>query len=430
MIFTSRQFYLFSGYHSLLIGLLPFFLPILLWESGASLSIISGFIALTAVSFIATLWCWDRLRYSGMWRSIILLSFLLEMLMVIVLTVAEGLLTFACLAWLNGAYSCFYWSTHRVMFSEATSQENTGKTFGNMQIIVVVLLKLGIIAGAYLLENQGMSAIVLSSAAIASLALLNLISINHWNLRSATSEKQTRPLTINNVKSFNDSNNSKFIFLLDGPFLFLESYFWILSLYLISGSSYLTLGIIVVSLTALLSMLFFFIKNRIDQANSQRIFAGAVLLYALSWLLRGNIDIGGSGVALYAMVLVIAFMTTFFRLAFNKRFFDIAKSYTSHEYIILKSYYSQFGIAVCFGIASLLFAFVISADSKQLLTAMYWLACPIALAYGVYAHRLFSTLSLSPSSTRHSVDDNATGEDWAGHNNRAINRSLQLQDSR
>jgi predicted MFS family arabinose efflux permease len=157
--FTPRLFFQFSGLHSLLIGLLPFFLPILLWKTGTSLGEVSAFIALTGLGFIITLWFWDRLRASNQWRSIIAISFIIEIILVGLLAFDFSMPYLAGLALLNGAYNCFYWSTQRALFSDITTEHNTGKTFGNFQILVVVLLKLGILLGGYLLDTHGIGVI-------------------------------------------------------------------------------------------------------------------------------------------------------------------------------------------------------------------------------------------------------------------------------
>lgn len=387
MPFSSRHFYQFSGIHSLLIGLLPFFLPVLLWNRGASLNEIAAFIATTGIGFIATLWCWDRLRFQQRWGLIISLSLLSELLLVTALAWDENVLFLTVLALLNGAYNCFYWSTQRAIFSDITSDENTGNTFGNFQILVVILLKLGILIGGYLLESQGMLSVLLLSVSICSVAWL---PFGKWRLIKLQNTTVAPPLSLKHIIAFKDQKQSRLIFLIDGLFLFLESYFWVLSLYVLAQQSFLRLGIIVVLLTLLLSVLFYFIKVRIDRINPQRIYALAVVLYAVSWLLRGQLSEITNTPLLYVTIVTIAFLTTFFRLAFNKRFFDIARQQTPHQYLICKSYFSQFGIALLFGGLSILFT--TTADVHQQLTLTYWLACPLSLLYGAYGlkslHRL------------------------------------------
>ena len=57
-------------------------------------------------------------------------------------------------ALINGAAGCFYWSTQRLLFQAITEDKNTGNTFGNFQILVVVALKTGVLVGSYLLGME------------------------------------------------------------------------------------------------------------------------------------------------------------------------------------------------------------------------------------------------------------------------------------
>ena len=63
--------------------------------------------------------------------------------------------------------------------------------------------------------------------------------------------------------------------------------------------------------------------------------------------------------------------------------------------MICKSYYSQFGIALCFG----LIAFVLNnkADVQLQLSQVYLLACPFALLYVVYGLWVKESISNSLS---------------------------------
>lgn len=396
MQLTSRHFYQFSGFHSLLIGLLPFFLPVILWDNGASLAQISVFIAVTGVGFIGSLWIWDKLRANNQWHWIISLSFAAEILLIGVLAWnvnnrEDTSIFFIGTALLNGVYNCFYWSTQRAMFNKVTTDINTGKTFGNFQILVVILLKIGILSGGYLLETAGTLPLIALSLAISAVAL--------WRLTEAKNTKEhieEPKLTFRSVKNFSDKKYSKTTFLLDGPFLFLESYFWVLSLYFITQENFLTLGLVIVTLTLLLSGIFYFIKNIIDRVNQHKIFLVAVMLYATSWLLRGQISFldntENNNLALYITILTIGFLTTFFRLVFNKRFFDAAREDSAYQYLMVKSYYSQMGIVLFFGsLAVYLFANppllstgLLVDQASSILSTIYTVACPVALIYGVY----------------------------------------------
>ncbi len=383
----TRSFYHFSAFHSLLIGILPFFIPVLLWDKGASLADISLFIAVTGLGFIASLWLWDRARCQQRWKTIVTLSFLIELLLVGTLfftSINENSTLFLIiLALLNGAYNCFYWSTQRAFFSHITTNKNTGKTFGNFQILVVIMLKLGILIGGYLLQTNALLTLFLASILITLFALWGLLRQSNITL---SEDNKERPLPLSLVANFKDNKHSKLTFLLDGPFLFLESYFWVLSLYFLAGQSFFQLSIIVVVLTLLLSVIFYIIKNNIDKVNQQRLFAIATLFYALSWLLRAQLSADTADLILYPSIIIIGFLTTFFRLSFNKRFFDIAKQSTTYSYLINKSYYSQLGIVLFF---STLAINMNHFSSEQALSIIYWIACPLALIYGLYAKSIF-----------------------------------------
>ncbi|MBV1920600.1 MAG: hypothetical protein KUG73_07945 [Pseudomonadales bacterium] len=393
MQLTVRHFYQFSGFHSLLIGLLPFFLPVILWDNGASLAQISAFIAITGIGFIGSLWVWDQLRANNQWRWIITLSFVAEILLIAALawnvnSRGETSIFLIGTALLNGVYNCFYWSTQRAIFNQITSNGNTGKTFGNFQILVVILLKIGILSGGYLLETSGTLPLIILSLAISTIALWKLIKTEN----TSTGKAEEPKLTFKHVKNFSDKKNSKVIFFLDGPFLFLESYFWVLSLYFLTQESFFTLGFVIVTLTLLLSGIFYFIKNAIDKMDQQKIFFAAVLLYAASWLLRSQTNTEDNNLMLYTTILVIGFLTTFFRLVFNKRFFDTAREDSAYQYLIYKSYYSQMGIVLFFGaLATYLYistplslAISSATQAAPLLATTYLWVCPIALIYGIY----------------------------------------------
>ena len=127
----TRTFYLFTGFHSFLLGLMPLFLAVILWDKGLSISDISSFIALTAVGFLLSLYYWDRLRAKHSWGKLISLSFIFQSLFVMLLVWDQHNLTVTLGALINGAAGCFYWSTQRLLFQAITEDKNTGNTFGN-----------------------------------------------------------------------------------------------------------------------------------------------------------------------------------------------------------------------------------------------------------------------------------------------------------
>ena len=118
-------------------------------------------------------------------------------------------------------------------------------------------------------------------------------------------------------------------------------------------------------LGAIFGGLFFIVKNSIDRLGKQQMFILAVVLYSLSWVIRALINDELSLLVLFILLVLVTFATSFFRLALNKRFYDLARESGAHRYLILKSYYSQLSLIVCFLIIALLASIVV--DSQQLL---------------------------------------------------------------
>jgi len=374
----SRTYYLFLGFHGFLLGLFPFFLPVYLYKNGSPLSDIALFIALSGLGFIVTLWGWDRLR-SNLFRRMIIVSLLLELS--VVLSVYFGV-DLTIVALLNGGYNCLYWMIQRILFFSAVSPGNSGRKFGNFQIFVLVVLKLGIFVGSILLGRFGLIAIGILSLIVTCVAIL-IFSYRSEDCLEIPALLQQRPsIRILDLISFKDRYYSRLIFAIDGVFLYLESYFWLISLFLLVGESFVKLGMVVIGLALFLGVLFFIIKNRIDRLQVQKVYQVAVLLYALSWVMRGSISGDMSYSLQMCMIVLIGFSTSLFRLAFNKRFFDLARLSTGYEYIFLKSYYSQFFLAFVF----LFFAAILKEFSKsvELLPFIYWLAAGLTFFYLKY----------------------------------------------
>ncbi|MFT4835312.1 MAG: hypothetical protein ACI9IJ_000217 [Psychromonas sp.] len=373
-----RSFYLFVAVHSFLIGLLPIFIPIILWNKGLALNDIAYFIAFSALGFILALYFWDRLRAAANWSKIVALSFIFEILLVIILLWDFSPVLLSIGALINGAAGCFYWSTQRVLFQRITQTKNSGDSFANFQILVMVVLKLGILLGSYLLAAAQINLLLI--------IFLSISTFGYWLLRHSLINQiellQPSAFSLLEVINFKDTFNSKVIFLIDGVLLFLESYFWVLSLYLLTQQNLLKLGLLIILLSVLLALIFYVIKKRIDRINTQRIFTIAVFGYACSWLLRAELSLQTGPLVLYSTVLLIAFLSSFFRLAFNKRFYDIASLAQPIQYIICKSYYSQFTLLLFFSLTGYLFS---SSDKPlQQLQHLYLLIIPLVFVYLLY----------------------------------------------
>jgi hypothetical protein len=102
----------------------------------------------------------------------------------------------------------------------------------------------------------------------------------------------------------------------------------------------------------------------------------------LSWVLRGTLS-GTMNLSLQlCLLVVVAFCTSFFRLAFNKRFFDTAEKSSLYHYLFIKSYFSQVSLAICFGLIGRLASGTMGVYSS--LNVCYWVAGFSAVAYLLY----------------------------------------------
>lgn len=371
----GRFFYLFLGFHSFLLGLFPFFLPVFLYKTGHGVDQIAQLIGFTGVGFCLALRLWDTTRASGC-RAAVLLSFVLEGVLLLLIVWDAPIVL---LGIVNGWYSCLYWTIQRVYFFSGGNSENSGRRFGNLQIFVLVILKAGVLCGSLALDYLGVWYIVALSVLTAVPAAL-LFSRTALGVEYPARLLEQPPLSLHAVRSFHDSYRSKQVFVFDGIFLYLESYFWLISLFLLVRESYSRLGILVIVLAVVLALIFYMVKNRIDRVSRQKLYFAAVFLYGISWLMRAHLsDVSGHSLQL-GLLLLIAFCTSFFRLAFNKRFFDIAEKKEGFSYLLVKSYYSQLFLALFF----LLFSLVIphlGLSTGELLDYTYLGA---ALASGFY----------------------------------------------
>ncbi len=376
----TRTFYQYLGLHSLLIGLFPFFIPVFLWNQGFELGAISLFIGAGGLGFCIGLFAWDRLRRGISLFNLILISLLLELLLlwnVQVLGMSFNVLLLLGVSY--GAYNSFFWTTQRALFFERVDSSNSGRSYGNLQIYVGFLLQIGIVVGGVLLEKAGFGYVVLVSAA---LGLTGLAVFHFYQPGTPEAIAGFMPVSLGEFFSFRDGDSSKLIFIVDGVYLFLESFFWVISLFLLAHESFATLGLLVLSLAVIFGVLFYLLKNVIDRLGRRRIYRFAVVLYAISWVMRALVDDEWSLVVLFVSLVLITFCTSFFRLAMNKRFYDLAKDTLNHQYLIMKSYYSQISIAVVFTAFGW---FILGRPhSEDLLIMVYWFAAAGSLIFLLY----------------------------------------------
>ena len=380
MLPTRKTFYQYLGLHSLLIGIFPFYIPVYIWKQGFGVGEISLFISLAGLGFCGALWVWDRLRFRVDLTTLIGISLLLEILLlynVHVMQMSRPILLVLGITY--GLYNCFYWTTQRALFFDLIDIENSGKKYGNFQIFVGVLLQLGILMGAFLLEWTNFVYLVWASVVIAVIGFF--IVVRTRPLYPVTLS-QHASLTVRDILGFRDNENSRLVFVIDGLFLFAESFFWLITLFMLAHESFTTLGLMVLSLAVIFGILFFLLKNTIDRLGRKYVYILSVGLYALSWALRAITDNHYSLEVLFLLLVVITFSTSFFRLAMNKRFYDIAKLTRSHDYLVLKSYYTQMAIVVMFGAFG--FGVLEIPDSEVVLVPVYWACALLAFLYLLY----------------------------------------------
>ncbi len=367
----ASYFTVFSATHSFVIGLLPFYLPILIWQQYQELAPLTEFIAWTGAGFVMALWSWHQLFIRGYWRTLIILSFALEIGLIYVALFHIANINLIILGLLNGLFNCSYWMLQRILFNSISGSSNTGRLFGNLQLILGFSLKLGILFGGYFMQTQPWVIFTLSIMAALGFCIM---AINARATQAFVYERSDH-IQAKSVISTRD----KIVFLVDGPFLYLESYLWVLSIFHLTNRDTSQFSLTVIALSLALGLIFYFIKNTIDKQPQYRLYQAATLLYLCGWLVRGWIYPDWSGFAIGLGLLSVAFATALFRLYFNKRFYDKAKQQANYQYLVSKSLYSQLGIVLFFtGLT------VMSNVTTVNLNQVYWGVLPLIAIYMLY----------------------------------------------
>ncbi len=381
MASLSRSLFIFLAVHSFLIGLFPFFIPVYLYTHGFLLSQICFFIAATGVGFTLSLYVWDRVSKKLSLRYLVILSFTSEIVLLTLFFLEKNSFFIVLAGLFNGVFNCNFWIIQRLLFLETVTPQNSGEKFGNFQIFVMIVLKMGIFIGGLLLEKTDYFTLYLVSASIVAVAALVFLQ---KKIRTELNKNiiSSVPLPVVSLVRYRDRFNSRSVFVIDGVFLYFESYFWVISLFLIVHQSYIKLGLLVIFLTLLFGIIFVIIKNSVDRAAVDKMYRTAVCLYIISWILRALFAEELDKITLLLVLALITFCTSIFRLVLNKRFFDIAKTTTAHEYIFVKSCWSQFFLALFFGF--LAFFLVGSANEIKHLSTVYFLAAPASMIYFLY----------------------------------------------
>jgi len=139
----------------------------------------------------------------------------------------------------------------------------------------------------------------------------------------------------------------------------------------------------VVALAIFFALTFWLLKNTIDAMTGNLVFVAATCLYAVSWGWRAIIDTDSSHLNLLIGLMVITFCSSFFRLAFNKRFFDLARNLNGTHYLLIKSYLSQCILAVFYGILALVLLNM-NNNGVSYFPTIYTAAALLSLGYLLY----------------------------------------------
>lgn len=376
----ASYFTLFSSLHSFAIGLLPFFLPALIWQQTQQLATLTEFVSWTGAGYALTLVIWHKLFSLRYWKLLICLSFVFELLLIYLALFQLDNLNLALLGLLNGIFNCCYWMVQRVLFDKISNQSNSGRLFGNLQLYLGFSLKVGILIGGYFMQSQPWLILLLASLAAFIFLISNLNNLPLQTLLYQPKEQQPIKPSENATVTTTLSWREKLIFIIDGPFLYLESYLWILSIFNLTNNSTERFSITIIALSLTLGVIFYFVKNMIDKQEQQRLYLFTIVLYALSWFVRGAVNSEWNGFAISLTLLAISFATALFRLYFNKRFYDRAKQQQSYSYILNKSAYSQASICIFF--AGLTLALQTNANFSA--SDVYWLMIPFVGVYALY----------------------------------------------
>lgn len=278
----------------------------------------------------------------------------------------------------NGTYNAFFWTTQRSLFLQQLGTNNTGQQYGNFQIFVTVFLKIGILLGGLLLDFGGFLWLLALSAGV-SFASYSYLA----NKAYSRSQDDTASMSLKESLTYSDSHGSKSTFALDGIFLYLESHYWTLSLFLVVDQDFSRLGVAVVLLALVFAALFYLIKNRIDQHAAESVFVAACWLYTGSWLLRFTMNEDAQGAGYLISLVLLTFCSSFFRLAFNKRFFDVAQKQGAVKYLLIKSYSSQAYLGVFFLVTCVIVQ-LLPMDDLKILQYGYIFAAILSLGYLKY----------------------------------------------
>lgn len=351
----SYLFFTFSAVHSILTGFFIFYIPLLLWSEFHSFSLICYFISIAGLSYAIILGIFEILLPKILLKTLIQVSFWIPVVFLLgFLLLFDSHTLF--LGILYGAYACFYYMLHRFLFFEVSKKKSAGKMFGNFQILVFVFLKISMFIAAFLLEKEQFIFILLLSIIVIFYGHLTF-SKQRFSFEKLELLQKYQAVSVQDIKDF-FHHPSFSMFLIDGVFLYLESFFWIITLYTIAGSSLSKVALLIIFLSLVFGAIHWKLKNTLDHIPYQKLFLFLVCLYSFSWILRGIILSITSHSLIAIVLIVITFSTLLFRLTLNKRFYDNARCQKAYSYMVIKSYITQISLSLFFlllGLVSVLF---------------------------------------------------------------------------
>jgi hypothetical protein len=348
-LYDNKLFFVFTGIHSILTGLFIFYIPIFLWSEFQSWALISLFIGIAGLSFTGALRVFEYVLSKYSLRVLLLISFIFPSICFAFFLL--GIQTFIYfLALMYGVYMCWYYTLHRILFIHITTHNNTGKTFGNFQIFVFIILKITLLMTAFLLEKKDYMILFFLSLLFAVVGM-TVFYFKYFSFEKSLKLLDYKVMPFKKILYFL-SHSSAPMFIIDGIFLYLESFFWVITLYFIAQGDFVYTALLIIILSLFFSIIHWFLKNKIDHMPGQKLFYLCVILYAISWLLRSVIPFIPSLILVSIGLIFITFSTVLFRLTLNKRFYDNARKFSCYEYMIAKSYITQISLSLFFVLMS------------------------------------------------------------------------------
>ncbi len=346
--------YTFLFINTLITGIFGIFIPLHLFNTGFVFSEISFFLAFNSLSFMISLFFIERIISKYSLRSLMRMTFLLYGVMISAIFFLSSYKHFLLITGIiNGIYLSFFWIVQRILFLNSVKKGTVGRNFANLQIFVLIISKIAILTGSYMLDAYGFGITYFISLFIIILSLIVFSAIKH----NKSLLLFYKPMSLPEIISFKDKYNSSFIFLIDGVFIYVEAYYWLLVIFLFMESSFFSTGILTVIVTSIFYALYLIIRSIIDRVSSEKLLIITVILYSFSWALRFMFDLPDNSLLSYLIITIIGFFTMLFRLVYNKIFFIIAKKTIKEKYIFLKSYYSQAVVTVFFFLFGAAFLF-------------------------------------------------------------------------